>query len=75
MEPITPEFLAEQRAAQGDCCAYCAAPLFGDGHQDHIVPVARGGAHVRSNIVWACEPCNLRKGAKLGWVPFWRMRK
>lgn len=71
VEVITPEFLIEQRELQNDCCAYCAEALLGGGHQDHIIPVAKGGAHVRKNVAWACEPCNLRKGAKLGWVPFW----
>jgi 5-methylcytosine-specific restriction endonuclease McrA len=74
LEPVTVEFLTVQRAMQNDCCAYCTNPLFGAGHQDHVVPVSKGGAHAPFNIVWACEPCNLRKGAKLGWVPFW-MRK
>lgn len=71
LEPVTAEFLAAQREMQSDSCAYCATSLSGGGHQDHVIPVAKGGAHAPSNIVWACEPCNLRKGAKLGWVPFW----
>lgn len=71
LEAIGGVFLAEQRTAQNNCCAYCGTFLFDGGHQDHVIPVARGGAHIRKNIVWACEPCNLRKGAKLGWVPFW----
>lgn len=72
IEKITVEFLKEQRELQNDCCAYCVASLSGGGHQDHVIPVSKGGAHAPHNIVWACEPCNLRKGAKLGWKPFWK---
>lgn len=75
LEPVTAKFLGAQRRLQNDFCAYCGTSLYGRGHQDHVVPVARGGAHAPSNIVWACEPCNLRKGAKLGWVPFWSFVK
>ncbi len=32
---------------------------------DHIVPVARGGQHVRSNVQTLCRRCNCRKGASL----------
>jgi hypothetical protein len=71
LETIGAIFLKEQREAQYDLCAYCGTFLFGAGHQDHVTPVARGGAHIRKNIVWACEPCNLKKGARLGWVPLW----
>lgn len=71
IEPVTVAFLIEQRERQDDRCAYCGTALLGGGHQDHVIPVSRGGAHSPANIVWACEPCNLRKGAKLGWIPFW----
>jgi 5-methylcytosine-specific restriction endonuclease McrA len=77
IEPVTAQFLIEQRKLQDDRCAYCFSELHGAGHQDHIVPIAKGGAHAPSNIVWTCEPCNLRKSSKLGWVFIWenRMRK
>ena len=32
---------------------------------DHVVPVARGGPTVLSNLTTACFSCNRRKGAKL----------
>ena len=32
---------------------------------DHIVPLARGGAHVQDNLRWTCLVCNLRKGPRL----------
>jgi len=44
-------------------CAYCNADdlalLI-----EHRTPLSRGGEHTRSNIVPACEPCNLNKADK-----------
>jgi 5-methylcytosine-specific restriction endonuclease McrA len=43
-------------------CQYC-----GDRHEltfDHLVPRARGGETRWDNVVTACSPCNLHKGAK-----------
>ncbi|MFF1597710.1 HNH endonuclease [Streptomyces mirabilis] len=42
-------------------CAYCNGVAT---HLDHVVPLARGGEDVEANIVPACAPCNLSKGAK-----------
>ena len=49
-------------------CAYCFAPY---EHLDHIVPVSKGGASSKENVVPACQNCNLRKGSgsRSGWVP------
>ena len=33
-------------------------------HVDHIVPLAKGGQHVASNIQILCPTCNVRKSAK-----------
>ena len=41
------------------CCAYCGEVA---DTLDHVLPVARGGATVRANLVPACRGCNLRKG-------------
>ncbi len=47
-------------------CQYC-----GGGYPteeltfDHVVPRSRGGKTVWTNVVTACEPCNLRKGHRL----------
>lgn len=44
-------------------CAYCGRQ--GDGlTPDHVVPLSRGGDNALSNIVPACGPCNLSKGAR-----------
>lgn len=42
-------------------CAYCGCwwlPLA----QEHVIPLSKGGAHSRSNIVPACRSCNSKKG-------------
>lgn len=44
-----------------DQCFYCGGP---HDHDDHIVPLARGGNHCRSNLAPACTRCNCSKGAK-----------
>ena len=43
-------------------CQYCGAK--GDLTFDHVVPRASGGITSWQNVVAACAPCNLRKGAK-----------
>ncbi len=58
-----------RKVALRDCgqrCVYCAAHL--DQHTatlDHVVPLARGGAHDPGNLVVACGPCNRLKGELL----------
>jgi 5-methylcytosine-specific restriction endonuclease McrA len=54
---------------QGGRCAYCHEPLT-DYHVDHLIPLARGGAHAWENLVLACPPCNQSKNDKL--VEEWR---
>ena len=44
------------------CCQYCGAK--GDLTFDHVIPRASGGVTSWQNVVAACSPCNLRKGAK-----------
>lgn len=51
------DILARWRRA----CAYCNGVAT---HLDHVEPLSRGGEDVESNIVPACAPCNLSKGAK-----------
>lgn len=48
-------------ARWGHTCAYCPALA---KHLDHVVPLSRGGTDTEDNIVPACAPCNLSKGAK-----------
>lgn len=47
-------------------CHICQAPVNpADLHYDHIVPLAKGGAHIAENIAVSHARCNLRKGAKI----------
>lgn len=49
----------------GFTCQYCGAHPPGVLlHLDHIVALAAGGADDEDNLITACEPCNLGKGAR-----------
>ncbi|WP_347837740.1 HNH endonuclease [uncultured Planktomarina sp.] len=61
--PINKKFKAAILERDGKSCAYCGVtgrPL----EQDHVFPWSRGGEHSVLNLVLACQPCNLKKGAK-----------
>lgn len=47
--------------AQRGRCALCREKLPTNYHRDHIVPLAKGGAHDRRNCQLTCQPCNQRK--------------
>lgn len=52
------------KVAQNHQCHYCgekAETLT----QDHMMPVSRGGAHTKENVVAACPRCNIKKSNKL----------
>ncbi len=53
-----------QYKAQRGRCLYCKGQLGKGYHRDHIMPLAKGGAHCRSNLALACRTCNLRKRDK-----------
>ena len=47
-------------------CYLCGKLIpIGHRHVDHIIPLAKGGAHRPSNLAVACDHCNLHKSAKL----------
>jgi 5-methylcytosine-specific restriction endonuclease McrA len=47
-------------------CYWCAAEIpIGKRTIDHVIPLAKGGAHCMRNLVPACKRCNSRKGSKL----------
>ena len=59
--PLT---LRQQVFERDGCqCVYCGN-YHGPFHIDHIVPVSVGGPNHIDNLVVACQPCNLSKGAK-----------
>ena len=54
--------IAKRFAEFSHCCAYCGAT--GDLHIEHVIPISKGGTHVLSNVVPACQSCNYSKLAK-----------
>jgi 5-methylcytosine-specific restriction endonuclease McrA len=59
----------EQQAVQNHRCYYCGKRRKGKLTQDHIVPLSQGGNHTASNIIAACNACNLSKRAKAPPIP------
>ena len=53
------------RAQKGQCW-YCSGQME-KYHVDHRIPLSRGGSNSIENLVLACAPCNLSKGAKMPW--------
>jgi 5-methylcytosine-specific restriction endonuclease McrA len=50
-------------ATKGHTCWWCGQPAT---QVDHVIPAALGGTHTLDNLVPACAPCNIRRGASLG---------
>lgn len=46
-------------------CGICGGVIEDSYHIDHIIPLARGGAHTQSNLQLAHPICNLKKKDKL----------
>ncbi len=47
-------------------CYYCGCRFSGNkAHVDHVISIARGGAHDITNLCCSCAKCNIDKGAKL----------
>jgi len=76
----TPEQIASADAkilqmlsARKTLCAYCSKEFkTSEMHVDHVLALARGGAHSAENIRMACENCICSKGDKilfLEWRP------
>lgn len=67
--PITQKWFEELSAFHGHQCYYC----FEGGKPitlDHVIPLARGGSHVRENGLPSCKSCNCKKSSKL--ISEWR---
>jgi 5-methylcytosine-specific restriction endonuclease McrA len=60
-ESIDPVVVLER---DGHRCGICNEEIVGDFHLDHVVPLAKGGPHLYSNVQAAHPSCNIKKGAK-----------
>jgi HNH endonuclease len=52
--------------ANHPACHWCGQPAT---QADHLTPVARGGSNELSNLVPACQHCNLSRQANPNWQP------
>lgn len=58
-------WLAHWKSSPIVTCHWCILNFHPDQcRADHVMPLAKGGLHCRSNMVIACVTCNLRKNAK-----------
>jgi 5-methylcytosine-specific restriction endonuclease McrA len=60
----------ELKKLYSSTCFYCANPA---QTIDHVIPIARGGAHGIGNLVPACNHCNFSKAGRT--VMEWRVWK
>lgn len=65
-EPFTPAQWSLVLDFYGHACAYCGGPY---EHDDHVIPISRGGADALYNLVPACAWCNESKKDRLWRVP------
>lgn len=62
---VLPGDIVRIEKAQGCKCAVCRTDLKKSGkHIDHIIPLAKGGANIPSNVQLLCPTCNRSKGSK-----------
>lgn len=54
---------------QNNLCVYCECDISVKYHVDHIIPLSKGGEHKAENIQILCPSCNVKKSAKLNYVP------
>lgn len=67
---VTGHELKQILIGQKFLCIYCDCELkklTTPWHADHHIPISRGGCNDKSNIVIACQTCNLSKGNKMPW--------
>jgi len=64
-EKLSTDIAEKAMLRQKGKCPVCGASLKRTGHHlDHIVPLARGGKNINSNVHLTCPKCNLEKGHK-----------
>lgn len=49
----------------GHDCWLCGIPLPKGWHEDHVIPLSKGGSDLLENCRPSCPPCNLSKSNKL----------
>lgn len=57
--------IADQYKRQKGKCYWCNEKVGDNWHNDHVIPLSRGGSNWPENIVIACPSCNLSKNNKL----------
>lgn len=63
-ERIPKGFIASLLVSQRGKCAGCSTDIRTKYHADHIMPLAKGGAHTTTNLQLLCPTCNMTKHAK-----------
>jgi 5-methylcytosine-specific restriction endonuclease McrA len=60
---LTPQQWENIQKAQKGKCHYCKKKR--KLTIDHVIPLCKGGQHVKENVVGACFQCNTKKGRKI----------
>jgi len=60
----TVQDVLNQGESQNWCCWWCGVYCEDNYHEDHYIPLARGGSNWPKNIVISCPECNFSKGDK-----------
>ena len=60
---VTPRDWRRMLERFGQACAYCG--VVAKLHQEHVIPISRGGRHSIGNLLPACARCNLSKHDRL----------
>jgi 5-methylcytosine-specific restriction endonuclease McrA len=61
---FTPDEWLDKLQEFGGNCFYCLELIEGTPHQEHMIPLSRGGTNYIENIVPSCGPCNRKKHDK-----------
>lgn len=62
---MTREDYRLMEVAQGGLCFLCGKPMGAGATDDHLIPLAYGGADIPANVVLAHRRCNQLKGDRL----------